>query len=101
MSRNKVFRISTQIDAMRGPFGPQLYGVLEAQLSRMNAGIHSGLRHQQTDQVVGEQMNPQLLLDHARCEAAQHFDAERGFDVAKVQFHIPALGVQLVKGASC
>jgi hypothetical protein len=28
-------------------------------------------------------MNPQLFFDHARCEATQDFDAERGFDVAK------------------
>ena len=92
-------RISTQIDAMRGPFGPQLRGVFEAQLPRMNAGIQRRLRHQKTDQIVGEQMNPQFPLDHARCEAAQDFDAERGFDVAKIQLHIPALRVQLIERA--
>src|ERR1700691_3517478 len=53
-------RIGPQIDAMRGPFGPQLHGVFEAQLPRMNIRIQCGLRHQQTDQVISEQMNPQL-----------------------------------------
>src|SRR5665213_1969049 len=92
-------RISAQINAMRGPFSPQLYGVFEAQLPRMNIGIQCGLRHQQTDQVIGEKMNPQLLLDHPWREAAQDFDAQGGFDVAKIQLHIPALRVQLVERA--
>ena len=63
--------ISAQIDTMRGPFRPQLYGMLEAQVSRVNIGIQRRLRHQQTDQVVGEQVNPQLLLDHLGRKAAQ------------------------------
>jgi hypothetical protein len=84
---------------MRGPFSPQLYGVFEAQLPRRNIGIQCGLRHQQTDQVIGEKMNPQLLLDRPWREAAQDFDAQGGFDVAKIQLHIPALRVQLVERA--
>ena len=63
----------------------------------MNIGIQRCLRHQQTDQVVSEQMNPQLLLDHTRRKAAQDFDAKRGFNVAKIQLHIPALCVQLIE----
>ena len=76
-------RIGTQIDAMRSPLGPKLHGVLEAQLPRMNIRIKSCLRHQQADQVIGEQMNPQFLFDHPRREAAQDFNAQGGFDVAQ------------------
>ena len=47
---------------MSSPFGPQLHGVFEVPLSRVNIGIQGGLGHQQTDQFVGEQMDPQFLL---------------------------------------
>src|SRR5580658_9253534 len=45
----------------RDPLAPQLYGVLEAQGARMHGGLHCGLRHQQADQVIGEEMHPELL----------------------------------------
>src|ERR1035437_586014 len=90
-------RIGSEIDAMRGPLGPPLYGVFEAQLPRVKAGLECGLRHQQTDQVIGEQMDPQFLLDHLRGEAAQDVHSERDFDVAKIQLHMPASRVQLVQ----
>ena len=76
-------RIGAQIDAVCGPLGPQLHGMLEAQLPRMNVRIERRLCHQQADQVIGEQMNPQFLFDHPRREAAQDFNAQGGFDVAQ------------------
>lgn len=54
-------RIRAEIDAVRSPFASQLHGMFEAQLPRMNVRIERRLRHQQTDQIVGEQMNPQFL----------------------------------------
>jgi hypothetical protein len=45
----------------RHPLGPQLHRVLEAQAARVHVGIASGLRHEQSDHVVGQQMDPQLL----------------------------------------
>ena len=41
----------------RDPLRPQLHGVLEAQVTRVDAGIARGLRHQQPDQVVRQQVN--------------------------------------------
>jgi hypothetical protein len=39
--------------------------VLEAQIARVYAGIAGGLRHEQADHVLGQQMDPQLFLIHA------------------------------------
>ena len=78
----------------RDPLRPQLHGVLEAQVTRVDAGIARGLRHQQPDQVVRQQMDPQLLLVHLRRLAAQHVHARGGLEVAQVQFDIPAPRIQ-------
>src|ERR1700736_1281937 len=91
--------ISAHINAIPGPFRPQLHRMFEAQLPRVNAAIQRRLRHQQTAQVVGEQTNPQFRLDHARREAAQDYHSERGFDVAQIQLDVPALRVKLVERA--
>ena len=48
------------------PLRPWLYRVFEAQLPRVHAGIAGGLRHEQSDHVVGQQMNPELLFVHLR-----------------------------------
>src|ERR1019366_704757 len=69
-------RVGGQIYAMCGPLGPELHGMFEAHLPRVNAGLACGLCHQQTDQVVREQMNPQFFLDHLGREAAQDFHPE-------------------------
>src|SRR5208282_1443088 len=49
--------ISMAAEPARDPFAPQLYGVLEAQRARMHGGLHRRLRHQQADQVIGEEMH--------------------------------------------
>jgi hypothetical protein len=64
----------------------------------MNA-IQCRLRHQQTDWVVSEQMNPKLFFNHARCEATRDYDTECSFDVAQIQHDVPALRVQPFKRA--
>ena len=46
----------------RDPLRPQLQGVFEAQLVRVHTGIAGGLRQEQTDHVVGQQMDLQLFL---------------------------------------
>ena len=78
----------------RDPLGPQLHGVLEAQTARVHAGIAGGLRHEQSDHVIGQQMDPQLLLVHLRRLAAQHIHAGGGLEVAQVQLKVPATRVQ-------
>jgi len=66
-------------------------------LKARGAVLGGGLRHQQTDQVVGEQVDPQLFLDHGRRQAAQYLHAERGLDAAQVELDLPATLVQLTQ----
>jgi len=56
---------------------------------------HAGLRHQATDQVVGDEKHFQFLVQQGRTLAAQHLHAHRGFDVAKPQFDLPAPRIEL------
>lgn len=69
--------VGVAIHATRRPPDPQLYGVFETQFPRVNVGTHGRLRHEQTDQVIREQMNPQLFVHHLRGVAAQDVNAER------------------------
>jgi adenylate cyclase len=78
----------------RDPLRPQLHRVLEAQATRVHAGVAGGLRHEQADHVVGQQMDPQLFLVHLRRLAAQHIHARGGLEVAQVELDVPAPRVQ-------
>lgn len=72
-------------ETLSDPFGPELYRMFEARLPRMHAGLHCCLSHQEADQIVGEQVYPELLLAHLRCLATQHFHAQSRLDVAQVE----------------
>ena len=55
-------------EPLRSPLHPHLHGVFEAEFARVYAGTERCLRHEQTNQVVGEQMNPPLnSLGDIRC----------------------------------
>ncbi len=60
----------------------------------MDAGIERGLCHEQTNQVVGQQMYPHLFLVHLRRLITEHVHAQGRFDVAQVELHVPAQPVQ-------
>ena len=77
----------------RQPLRPHLHRVLEAQASWIDVGIAGGLRHEQSDHVVGQQVDPQLFLVHLRRLAAQDVHARGGLEVAQVQFDVPATPV--------
>jgi len=81
----------------RVPLAPQLHGMFEAQLPRRLSAVRGRLGHQQADQVVGEQVRPQLLLDHRRSPATQHVHAERRLEATEVEFDAPATLVQRVE----
>lgn len=83
--------------AQSNPFAPKLHGMLEAQLSRMHAAVQCRLRHQQSDQVVSQQIDPQLFLAHRWAFAAQHFQSQRCLDVAKVELYVPAPLIELAE----
>ena len=92
--REQALAILRVRQASRALLCPQLHRVLEAQLTRVYAGIAGGLRHEQPDDVVGQQMDPQLFLVHLRRLAAQHVHAGGGLEVAQVQLDVPATRVQ-------
>ena len=64
------------------------------QASRVNIGMAGGLRHEKSDRVVGQQVNPKLLVVHVRCLTAQHIHACRGLEVSQVQLDVPASRIQ-------
>ena len=69
----------------REPLDTQLHGVFEAQLTQVDIGMAGGLRHEQANHVVGQQMDPQLFLVHLRRQAVQHLNAGGGLKVAQVE----------------
>ena len=54
--------------------------------------------HDQANQVVGEQVHPDLFLGHRRCPAADRLESQCGLDIAQVQFHLPTLAIQGLEG---
>jgi len=76
------------------PQSPQLHGVLEAELAGDLVGQQRRLRHQQTDQVVGKQVDPDFFLDHRGTFAGELVHPEGGFDVPQVEFDAPAPPVE-------
>ena len=82
-------------ETLSNPFGPELYRMFEAQLPRMHAGLHCRLGYQEADQIVGEQVYPELLLAHLRGVATQHFHAQSRLDVSQVELDVPPARVQL------
>ena len=60
LEKDRGVRESHVGETMDEPFGPQLHRMLEAQLPRMLAGLQCRLSHQKADQIVGEQVDPQV-----------------------------------------
>jgi len=54
------------------PCLPELHGVLEAQGSWQHIGQQGGLRHDEANQVVVQQVNPHFFFAHLRGFASQH-----------------------------
>ena len=54
--------------------------------------------HRQADEVVGDQVHRQFLVDHRGGLAAQEVHAHRGLDVAEKQLGLPAAAVEVGEG---
>src|SRR5450631_4934943 len=54
--------VSLIAQSAREPCAPQLHGVLKAQMARMHGRLHRGLRHQQTNQVISEEVHPDFFF---------------------------------------
>lgn len=83
--------VATITQPSRGPFAPQLHRVLETQMTWMHGRGDCGLRHEQSDQVIGEKVNPDFLFVHLRGVATQLSHLQGRLDRSQIQLHVPAL----------
>jgi hypothetical protein len=83
----------------RVPRAPQLHCMLEAQVPWHLTAAGSSLGHQHPHRGVGEQVHPQLLLDHRRRAAAQHVHAEDRRFAPQIELDDPATADQLAERA--
>jgi len=65
---------------------------------RCHVMLASRFEHEQSNQVVGDGLQMDLLFDHIRSKGAEHIEAESRFDIPKVQFYLPAAEVKLCDG---
>src|SRR5271166_5264986 len=77
-----------------GPAAPHLHRVFEGEFAWVQTRRMRRLRHEQPDQIVGQQGHPQLFLDHRRRHTAQYFHPQGRLDVADVELYVPASGVE-------
>jgi hypothetical protein len=73
---------------VRDPFAPQLHSVFEAERARMSGGLLRRLRHQQADQVIGQEVDPDLLFIHLWSVATQLCHLQGRFNRAQKQSDI-------------
>lgn len=66
------------IGAVMMPGEPDLQGMLEAELTWQPVGQEGRLGHHETNEVVGQQINPDLLLCHCWRFAAQASPVPQG-----------------------
>ena len=64
------------------PSDPDLHSVLETELARQAMGKQGGLGHHQTNEIVGEQVDPDFLDCHCGGLATELFHPQSGLDVA-------------------
>lgn len=99
--RNQLVEPHSLLSALREgdeitilPGQPYLHRVFETDVSRQNAGVIGRFRHQQSDQVVSEKVNQDFFVRHGGALATEYVHAERGLDVAQVQFDMPPGAIQ-------
>lgn len=68
--------------------------MLEADFPWRNACCERGLHHKKPDQVVRQQMDPDLLVHHFGRLAAEDVHPHSLLDMANIQLHVPALFVE-------
>ena len=81
-----------------GPVAQGVEAALEADAFQRDVVKVGRLLHEYAHEVVGDQMDLELLLDHRRALAAQDIDFQRGLDLGEVEFDVPALGVEFADG---
>ena len=73
-------------------------GSFEAQAAKLHAMEDGGALHERADEVVGNNVKQELLVDHRGCQAAQDVEGECDFDLPEMEFHAPAFQVKRSDG---
>lgn len=80
------------------PGNPELQGVFETQLTRSRVGMERCLSHQQSNEIVGQPVDPHLLASQGRRLTAQLLHAQGALDIAPIQFDLPSASKQGLQG---
>ena len=79
-----------------------LHGLYRSLVAYMMVGVTDGFKRElelvgvgYRAAVVGQQIDPQFFLSHLWRATTQHLHLQSRFDVAQIEFHIPALRVKL------
>lgn len=54
----------------------------------------SGLTHQGTNEIVGQEVDGQFLANHRWGLGAQHIHVHRGFEMSQIQLYFPPQAIQ-------
>ena len=68
---------------------------IEAQLARLHVATPGRLSHDASDQVIGQQMHPDLFAHHVRSLGPKHLHSHRGLERSYIQFCVPSLSEQI------
>ena len=67
------------------PLPQRIDGAFKAESGQFDAVSPSDFQHECPDEIVGQHLQPDFLLDQLRGLATQHVEPERGLDVAEAQ----------------
>ncbi len=72
-----------------------LQGSFETYRSRLDIVLHGGLRHDRPDEIVGEDVRPDLFVNKLGRFASQDIQLHGGLDRSQVEFIIPPRAIQI------
>lgn len=80
------------------PVTQGIEGAFEADAVQRDIVEVGSLLHEDSHEVVSDEMYLEFFTDHVGFLAAQHIETKSGFDVGEVKFYIPAFGVEMADG---
>src|SRR3954469_12503723 len=78
----------------RDVLSESIQSAFEADSLQRNRSDSGRLLHEQSNQIIGDEMHENFLLDHLRGFTTEHIHLQHGFEIAKGQFNLPALPIK-------